>query len=171
MFCPQAPELLDRLLASVRVQRLLSSPLPSPPPLHRGARRLSRSEGDLYCVTGKENIALGSPRQHHNFLRHKAVLERSHSSSRTSATSDDYVQAIGGKVTMVLGLWWAAGPRAPKAVSGPRGGNFCGPPKHPDIKWPWSERLKLCSFQIIILKRKTKNIFNIQGPRAPSRTA
>jgi hypothetical protein len=104
VFCPQAPELLDRLLSIGRVQRLLSSPLPSPPPLHRGARRLSRSEGDLYCFTGKENKALGSPRQHHNFLRHKAVLERSHSSSRTSATSDDYVQAIGGKVTMVLDL-------------------------------------------------------------------
>lgn len=128
MFCPQAPELLDRLLTSVRVQRLLSSPLPSPPPLHRGARRLSRSESDLYCFTGKENNALGSPRQHHNFLRHKAVLERSHSSSRTSVTSDDYVQAIGGKVTMVLDLWWlSAGSTAPKVVSGPRKEIFAGP--------------------------------------------
>lgn len=104
MFCLQAPALLDRLLASGRVQRLLSSPLPSPPPLQRGARRLSRSESDLYCFTGKEK-ALGSPRQHHNFMRHKAVLERSHSSSRTSATSDDYVQAMGGKVRMVSDLW------------------------------------------------------------------
>ena len=104
VFCLQAPALLDRLLASGRVQRLLSSPLPSPPPLQRGARRLSRSESDLYCFTGKEK-ALGSPRQHHNFMRHKAVLERSQSSSRTSATSDDYVQAIGGKVRMVSDLW------------------------------------------------------------------
>jgi len=127
VFCPQAPELLDRLLASVRLQRLLSSPLPSPPPLHRGARRLSRSESDLYCVTGKDNNALGGPWQHHNFLRHKAVLERSHSSSRTSATSDDYVQAIGGKVTMVLDLWWSAGSTVPKAVSGPRKEIFAGP--------------------------------------------
>ena len=128
MFCPQAPELLDRLLASGRVQRLLSSPLPSPPPLHRGARRLSRSESDLYCFTGRENKALGSPRQQHNFLRHKAVLERSHSSLRTSANSDDYVQAIGGKVTMVLDLWWSVGSGASKAGSDTREESFAGPP-------------------------------------------
>ena len=69
---------------------------------------------------------LGSPRQHHNFMRHKGVLERSHSSSRTSANSDDYVQAIGGKVTMVLDLWWLAGSGAPKAGSGPSDEIFAG---------------------------------------------
>ncbi|PSN36925.1 hypothetical protein C0J52_13899 [Blattella germanica] len=100
LFSTHAPELLDRLLSTGRVRRLLSSPLPSPPPLRRGARRLSRSESDLHCFTSSEP---NSPRQHrHHFLRHKGVLERSHSSSRTSATSDDYVQAIGGKVASSL---------------------------------------------------------------------
>ncbi|XP_021933250.1 uncharacterized protein LOC110836411 [Zootermopsis nevadensis] len=98
VFCPRAAELLDRLLTSGRVRRLLSSPLPSPPPLRRGARRLSRSESDLHCFASGEC----SPKQKHHFLRHKGVLERSHSSSRTSATSDEYVQAIGGKVASSL---------------------------------------------------------------------
>jgi hypothetical protein len=128
VFCPQASELLDRLLASSRVQRLLSSPLPSPPPLHRGTRRLSRSESDLFCFIGKESKVVGSPRQHHSFLRQKAMLERSHSSSRTSATSDDYVQAIGGKVTMVLDLWWSGDSGVPEVSSDPREESFAAPP-------------------------------------------
>jgi hypothetical protein len=94
VFCPRAPELLHRLLTSGRVRRLLASPLPSPPPLRSGARRLSRSESDLHCFVSSDC----SPQQYRHFLRRKGVLERSHSSSRTSATSDDYVQAIGGKV-------------------------------------------------------------------------
>jgi hypothetical protein len=98
VFCPQASVLLDQLLTNGRVRRLLSSPLPSPPPLRHGARRLSRSESDLHCFRANEFSALGSPGQHCHFLRCKGVLERSHSSSRTSATSDDYVQTIGGKV-------------------------------------------------------------------------
>lgn len=103
VFCPQASELLDQLLTNGRVRRLLSSPLPSPPPLRHGARRLSRSESDLHCFRANEFSALGSPGQHCHFLRRKGVLERSHSSSRASATSDDYVQAIGGKVRTLHG--------------------------------------------------------------------
>jgi hypothetical protein len=103
VFCPQASELLDQLLTNGRVRRLLSSPLPSPPPLHHGARRLSRSESDLLCFRANEFSAMDSPGQHCRFLRHKGVLERSHSSSRTSATSDDYVQATGGKVRTLKG--------------------------------------------------------------------
>ncbi|PNF35429.1 hypothetical protein B7P43_G01755 [Cryptotermes secundus] len=102
VFCPQASELLDQLLTNGRVRRLMSSPLPSPPPLRHGARRLSRSESDLRCFRADEFSALGSPGQPCHFLRHKGVLERSHSSSRASATSDDYVQAIGGKVASSL---------------------------------------------------------------------
>lgn len=99
LFSTRASQLLDCLIANSRVRRLLSSPLPSPPPLRRGARRLSRSESDLHCFSNGE---LGSPRQRHHFLRKKAVLERSQSSSRTSATSDEYVQPIGSKVASSL---------------------------------------------------------------------
>ncbi|KAJ9577296.1 hypothetical protein L9F63_006135 [Diploptera punctata] len=99
LFSTEAPQLLNSLIANSRVQHLLSSPLPSPPPLKPSARRLSRSESDLHCFSSND---LGSPRQRHHFLRKKAMLERSHSSSRTSATSDDYVQTIGGKVASSL---------------------------------------------------------------------
>ena len=113
VFCPQASELLDQLLTNGRVRRLMSSPLPTPPPLRHGPRRLTRSESDLRCFRADEFSALGSPGQPCHFLRHKGVLERSHSSSRASATSDDYVQAIGGKVrtfhggrfTMLCAAW------------------------------------------------------------------
>ncbi|XP_069700355.1 uncharacterized protein [Periplaneta americana] len=98
LFSLRAPELLDKLLTSGRVRRLLSSPLPSPPPLRRWARRLSRSESDLHCFSNREyNSGSGSPRQHQHFMRHNGILEKSHSGS-----SDDYVQIVGDKVANSL---------------------------------------------------------------------